>query len=211
MQDHVEYNEEVLENLRDKEHVVYVAEIFLKAKDTYIIQEQHSVRLSHHIHSTGPLSPTETELILVDVFQGICDIYEEQYVHRNLRSQHIVRVEGQGEEPATWKIETLVLDNQEFPIQTPFTWWRETASPEDKAQREQLPEDQLDAQIVWNFGYLAMEMLFGTFYMSKLERESEVSWARVKELTAESPALFELVNGCFRHKYKDRISLSKFF
>ena len=35
---------------------------------------------------------------------------------------------GEGEE-ASWKIESLVLDNREFPIDTLFTWRRETASP----------------------------------------------------------------------------------
>ena len=75
-------------------------------------------------------------------------------MHRNIRSEHLVRVEGEGE--PSWKIESLVLDNREFPIDTPFTWKRETASPEDLAQREALSEDQLDAQVVWNFGYLVI-------------------------------------------------------
>jgi serine/threonine protein kinase len=86
MQEHAEYNEEVLENLKEKEHVIYVAEIFLKGQETYIIQEKYDARLSALLRSKGTLPPQEIERILRDVFEGICDIYEERYVHCNLRS-----------------------------------------------------------------------------------------------------------------------------
>lgn len=71
------------------------------------------------------------EAILKDVYQGMCDIYEERYVHCNLRSEHIVRVAGEEGQPI-WKIESLVLDASVFPIETLFTWKESTASLEDK-------------------------------------------------------------------------------
>jgi hypothetical protein len=122
-----------------------------------------------------------------------------------------VRVPGNTPLDFTWKIETVVLDNKEFPIETPFTWLRRTASPEDCAKREALEEDQLDAQIVWNFGYLTLEMLLGTTAMEALGRDGSVSWSRVKELTREHADLFELISGCYRHRYKERLSLKRFF
>jgi len=47
-----------------------------------------------------------------------------------------VRIPKNNEDPEMWKIETLVLDNKEFSVDTPFTWKRETASPEEKELNE---------------------------------------------------------------------------
>lgn len=55
MQEHVEYNEEVLENLKEKEHIIYAAEIFTKGQDTYIIQEKYDIKLSNYIQQKGTL------------------------------------------------------------------------------------------------------------------------------------------------------------
>jgi hypothetical protein len=82
------------------------------------------------------LPPREIERILKDVFKGVCDIYEERYIHRNLRADQIVKVQGRSPNEYSWKIEALVLDNKEFPINTPFTWNKETASPEDRPEVE---------------------------------------------------------------------------
>ena len=41
---------------------------------------------------------------------GVCDIYEEGYVHRNIRPEHIVLIENTKEKK--WKIDTLVYDNK---------------------------------------------------------------------------------------------------
>ena len=69
----------------------------------------------------------------------------------------------------------------------------------------------MDAQIVWNFGYLAVEMLLGSSQLKNIGQESQVSWPRIKELTKDHPKLFELIDGCFRHSYNSRITLRKFF
>ena len=73
-----------------------------------------------------------------------------------------------------------MLDNKEFPLDSPYTWKRSTASPEDISQREELSEDLMDAQIVWNFGYLALSMLMGFEYMRRLNKENNVLWSQVK-------------------------------
>lgn len=48
--------------------------------------------MSKYIEQKGTLPPGEIQRILQDIFEGVCDIYEEQYVHRNLRSEHVVKV-----------------------------------------------------------------------------------------------------------------------
>ena len=60
----------------------------------------------------------------------------------------------------------------------------------------------MDAQVVWNFGYLGLEMLMGHKFMTKLGKDKEISWAKVKELTEGNAKLYELIEGCFRSKYK---------
>ena len=68
----------------------------------------------------------------------------------------------------------------------------------------------LDAQMVWNFGYLAVEMLIGSFQVGKMLKDSDVQWNRLRELTKDYPKLYELVNGCFRFNFKDRMPLKRF-
>ena len=55
LQEHVEYNEEVLDNLKEKAHVVYLQEVFLRGNDTYLIQEKHDLRLSRYLELKGRL------------------------------------------------------------------------------------------------------------------------------------------------------------
>lgn len=53
-------------------------------------------------------------------------------------------------------------------------------------------------------------MLKGTTFMrKKARRDSEMPWAAIKEEC--SPELFELIDKCYRHKFKDRIPLRHFF
>ena len=59
LQEHVEYNEEVLDNLKEKAHVVYLQEVFLRGNDTYLIQEKHDLRLSRYLELKGQLPPRE--------------------------------------------------------------------------------------------------------------------------------------------------------
>lgn len=47
-----------------------------------------------------------------DIFQGLCDIYEEGYIHRNIRPEHVVLFSSGNGVDEVWKIETLVLDNK---------------------------------------------------------------------------------------------------
>ena len=72
-------------------------------------------------------------------------------------------------------------------------------------------EELLDAQMVWQVGYLAMEMLMGSLFVRKAgSRDSDVPWGRVKDLTSGYPRLFELINGCYRFNIKDRLPLKRF-
>ena len=64
----------------------------------------------------------------------MCDVYQEGYVLRSIRPEHLVLVKGDTDEEDIWKVDTLVLDNKEFPVDTPFTWSRATASPEERAK-----------------------------------------------------------------------------
>ena len=54
-------------------------------------------------------------------------------------------------------------------------------------------------------------MLLGKEPLRQITRESDLSWVKIKELTRESPRLFELVEACFRFKFKERAGLRKFF
>ena len=62
---------------------------------------------------------------------------------------------------------------------------------------------------------MALEMLMGVSFMKNLEKkpdlESAIAWNKIKDITAGHPNLYELINGCFRQRYKDRVSLKKFF
>jgi len=55
----------------------------------------------------------------------------------------------------------------------------------------------------------------GASFMKNLEKKKDldnaIAWNKIKELTTGFPNLYELINGCFRQRYKERISLKKFF
>lgn len=85
MTDHVAFNEEALLNLKQREHVIYVNEIFLKNGDTFFIEEKWNKKLSNYLDAKKALPAEEVERIIKDVFHGLCDIYEEGYIHRNIR------------------------------------------------------------------------------------------------------------------------------
>jgi hypothetical protein len=58
-------------------------------------------------------------------------------------------------------------------------------------QKEELDDDLMDAQIVWNFGYLSVQMLMGDqFFSKKMSRDSEIPWAKIKEKCLASPNVF---------------------
>jgi hypothetical protein len=49
----------------------------------------------------------------------------------------------------------------------------------------------LDAQIVWNFGYLSMQLLNGNEFMNKrLIKDSDIQWMKIKELCSTAPPLY---------------------
>lgn len=43
-----------------------------------------------------------------------------------------------------------------------------------------------------------------------IHKENDIGWARIKELTKGNPNLFELINGCFRYSFRERINLKRF-
>lgn len=45
-------------------------------------------------------------------------------------------------------------------------------------------------------------MLLGQEAIRQITREGDLSWVKIKELTRESPQLFELVEACFRFKFR---------
>jgi hypothetical protein len=49
------------------------------------------------------------------------------------------------------------------------------------------------------------------FVSKNISKDLDIPWGKIKELTATAPALYELIDRCFRMKMKDRIPLSKFF
>lgn len=53
--DHVSYNEEALLNLKEKETVIYVKEVFIKDGDSFFIQEKYEIRLSKYLQEKGVL------------------------------------------------------------------------------------------------------------------------------------------------------------
>lgn len=53
--DHVSYNEEALLNLKEKDTVIYVQEVFIKDGDSFFIQEKYHVRLSKYLQEKGVL------------------------------------------------------------------------------------------------------------------------------------------------------------
>jgi serine/threonine protein kinase len=63
------------------------------------------------LESKKVLPADEVQKIIKDVYNALCDIYSEGYVHRNIRPEHIVLVSGETKEKDQWKIDTLVLDN----------------------------------------------------------------------------------------------------
>jgi hypothetical protein len=70
----------------------------------------------------------------------------------------------------------------------------------------------VDAQIVWNFGFLAMQLLNGNEFMNKkFTKDSDIQWNKIKELCVKSPPVYELIEKCYRYKFNDRVSLRKFF
>lgn len=69
----------------------------------------------------------------------------------------------------------------------------------------------LDAQLVWNFGYLALQLILGNEAMAKVKRDSDIQWLKVKQLCSLAPHLYDMIEKCFRFQFSDRISLKKFF
>jgi serine/threonine protein kinase len=66
-----------------------VKEIFSKG-DTFLIQEKQMHRLSNYLQNKKQLPPAEVESVIQQVFEGLCEIYEEGYVHRGVRLEHLV-------------------------------------------------------------------------------------------------------------------------
>jgi hypothetical protein len=70
----------------------------------------------------------------------------------------------------------------------------------------------LDAQIVWNFGYLALQLISGNDFMrTNMSRDSDIKWIKIEETCSKAPPLYELIEKSFRFKYSDRIPLKRFF
>lgn len=69
----------------------------------------------------------------------------------------------------------------------------------------------LDAQLVWNFGYLALQLILGNDSIAKVKREGDIQWLKVKQLCSIAPHLYDMIEKCFRFQFSDRIPLKKFF
>lgn len=69
----------------------------------------------------------------------------------------------------------------------------------------------LDAQLVWNFGYLALQLILGSDAIAKVKRDSDIQWLKVKQLCSLAPHLYDMIEKCFRFQFSDRVSLKKFF
>ena len=65
----------MLQNLQQKEHIIYVSEIFYNEGDVFFIEEKFQTRLSDYLSKKIKIGSGETEKILKDIYQGICDIY----------------------------------------------------------------------------------------------------------------------------------------
>lgn len=59
-------------------------------------------------------------------------------------------------------------------MDTPFTWSRATASPEERAKPEDLDDEMLDAQLVWNFGYIALQLILGSDSIAKVKIDNDI-------------------------------------
>lgn len=66
--------------------------------------------------------------MLSDVLSGLVEIYNEKYVTRSLRPEHIVCVDD------VWKIQSFVLNSEMFPVESEFCWHSKFASPEDRSK-----------------------------------------------------------------------------
>ena len=69
----------------------------------------------------------------------------------------------------------------------------------------------LDAQLVWNFGYLALQLILGNDSIAKVKRDSDIQWLKVKQLCSLAPHLYDMIEKCFRFQFSDRIPLKRFF
>ena len=70
--------------------------------------------------------------ILREVFEGLLEVYEAGYYHKNLRPEHIVCVDD------VWKIESFVLNTDKRPVKSEICWSNKYISPEERKKGESL-------------------------------------------------------------------------
>lgn len=109
--------------------------------------------------------------------------------------EHIVCVDD------VWKIQSFVLDSKIHVSSSEFAWSPEGSSPEDRAKESELPEEQIDEQLVWNLGIIGLQMVLGpNFAYSKINNDVSIPWNKVKD--SVSMSMFDFLKKALKTNFK---------